>query len=81
MLHVGGCAQESVGRSAAGKAVRFKFADEQKNAAAALQMMDVPLTGGGALRRGALALPVEQFTVDRIIVVHGGGRIVLVRLI
>ena len=31
--------------------------------------------------RGALALPMEQALIDGIIVVHGGWRIVLVRLV
>ena len=33
------------------------------------------------LRRGALALPMEQALIAGIIVVHGGWRIVLVRLV
>ena len=44
-------------------------------------MVDVTLPGRGLLSRGALALPVEQRLVNRVIVVHGGRRIVLVGLI
>ena len=81
MLHVDGCAQEGVGGRAVGKTIGLELPDEQEDAAAALHMVDVPLTRGGILRRRALALPVEQLAVDRIIVVHGGGRIVFVRLV
>ena len=78
---VGGRAQEGIGRRAAGKAVRFEFADEQEDAAAALLMMDVPLSRGGVLRCGALALPMEQLAVNGIVVVHGRRRVVFVRLV
>ena len=67
--------------NAAREAVRFEFADEQEDAAAALLMVDVPLARGGVLRRGALALPMEQLAVDGIVVVHGRGRVVLVRFV
>ena len=81
MFHVSGRAQEGIGRRAAREAVRFELADEQEDAAATLLMVDVPLARGGVLRCGALALPMEQLAVDGIVVVHGRGRIVLVRLI
>ncbi len=44
-------------------------------------VMDVPLSGGGVLGCCALALPMEQVLVDGVIVVHGGGRVILVSLV
>ena len=44
-------------------------------------MVDIPLTRRGVLRRSALALPMEQILVDGIVVIHGRGRIILIRLI
>ena len=67
MVLIGGRAQEGVGRRAAGKAIRFEFADEQEDAAAALLMVNVALAGGGVLRCGALALPMEQLTIDGLL--------------
>ena len=43
--------------------------------------MDVALPGGRVFGGGALALPVEQVLVDGVIVIHGGGRVVLIRLV
>ena len=44
-------------------------------------MVDISLSSWGVRRCGALALPVEQVFIDRIIVIHGGGRIVFICLI
>ena len=81
MLHVVGCAEIGVSLSAVRNPVCLELTDEQQYAAPLFLVVDIPLAGGGTLRRGALALPVEQPFIDRIVVVHGRGRIVLVRLI
>ena len=73
MLHIAGCAKIGIGLSAVSNPVGFEFTDEQKHSTALLFVMNIPLAGGGALRRGALALPVEQPFIDRIVVVHGRG--------
>ena len=43
--------------------------------------MDVALPGGRVFGGGALALPVEQAFINGIILVHGGGRVILVRFV
>ena len=43
--------------------------------------MDISLPGGRVFGGGALALPVEQAFVNGIILVHGGGRVILVRFV
>ena len=81
VLYVVRNSEIGIGRSRIADAVRLKFADKEQDTAAALPVVDVTLTGRGLLSRGALALPVEQCLIDRVIVVHGGRRIVLVGLI
>ena len=81
MLHIVGCAEIGIGLSAVSDPVSLELPDEQQHTAPLLFMVDIPLAGGRTFRRCALALPVEQPFVDRIVVVHGCGRIVLVRLI
>ena len=44
-------------------------------------MVDIALTGGRIFCRGALALPMKQALVDRVVIVHGRGRIVFIRLV
>ena len=62
-------------------AIRLELANEKQHPAPALAMMDVPLTRRRQCRRGALTLPMEQCLVDRIILIHGGRGIILVRLV
>ena len=81
VLHVVRRAQMGVRLRAAGHTVRLKLTDKQQHLAAAFLVVDIALTGGRILRCGALALPMEQALIDGIIVVHGGWRIVLVRLV
>ena len=76
-----GRTKTGVGPGGAGEPVGLVFAHEQQNPAAALFVVDVALAGGGTLRRGALALPVEQLVADGIVVVHRGRGIVLVGLV
>ena len=59
----------------------FELAHEQQHPASFFPVMDVPLPGGRAFGGGALALPVEKAFVDGIILVHGGGRVILVRFV
>lgn len=70
-----------IGRSRIADAIRLEFADKEQNTAAARLVVDVTLPGRRLLSRGALALPVEKCLVNRVVVVHGGRRIVLIRLI
>ena len=58
--------------------IRFELPDKQQHTASFLPVMDIPLSGGRIFGCGALALPVKQVLVDGIIVVHGGGRVILV---
>ena len=81
VLHVVRRAQIGVRLRTAGHTVCLKLTDKQQYLTAAFLMVDIALTGGRILRRGALALPMEQALIDGIIVVHGGWRIVLVRLV
>jgi len=46
-----------------------------------LPVVDITLTGACCVGGRALTLPMEQAFVDRIVVVHGGRGIVLVRLV
>ena len=81
MLYIVRSPEVGIGCSRIADAIRLKFADKEQNTAAALLVVDVTLTGRRLLSRGALALPVEKCLVDRVVVVHGGRRIVLVGLI
>ena len=81
VLHVVRRTQIGVRLRTAGHTVRLKLTHKQQHLTAAFLVVDIALTGGRILRRGALALPMEQALIDGIIVVHGGWRIVLVRLI
>ena len=81
MLHIVCRSQEGIGSGASCDPVRLEFPDKQQHLAPSLLVMDIPLAGGRVRRRGALALPVEQVFVDGVVVVHGGGRIVLVSLV
>ena len=64
---------------AAGDSVGFEFPHEQQHTAAFFFMVDIPLSGRGVLRSGALALPMEQLAVDGVIVIHRGGRIMSIK--
>ena len=55
--------------------------DKQQHPAAALFMMNITLACWRILRRCALTLPMKQILIDRVVVVHGGGGIVLVGLV
>ena len=79
MLDIVSSAQKGVGRRP-GKII-FGLPHKQQNLAAALPMVDVALSGGRSLRCGALALPVEQVFIDRIIMVHRGGGIIFIRFV
>ena len=57
------------------------FADKEEDVRAFLVVVDVALAGWGFFGGGALALPVEQPLVDRIVVVHGCRGVVLGRLV
>ena len=72
VLYVVRNSEIGIGRSRIADAVRLKFANKEQDTAAALLVVDVTLPGRGLLSRGALALPVEQCLIDRVIVVHGG---------
>ena len=81
MFDIVSCSQIGVRFSTAGHSIRLEFTEEKQHLATAFLVMNIALTGSGSLCRRTLALPVEQALVDRIIVVHGRGRIVLVGLI
>lgn len=59
----------------------LEFSDKQQYTTALFPVVDVSLSGGRGFGCRALALPVEQALVDGIIVVHGGGRVILVSLV
>ena len=59
VLHVIRRAQIGVRLRAAGHTVRLKLTDKQQYLTAAFLMVDIALTGGRILRRGALALPMK----------------------
>ena len=81
VLYIVRCAEIRIGGSASGNTIRLEFTYKQQNTAAFLAMVNVSLTGGRILCRCTLALPMEQLTVDGIVVVHRGRRVVLVCLI
>ena len=72
-------AEEGIWCCSAG--VALGLPDEQQHMAATGLVVDVSLAGGRIGAGGGLALPVEQPGVDGVIVVHGRGRILLVRLV
>ena len=59
----------------------LELAHEQQHPASFFPVMDVALPGGRVFGGGALALPVEQAFVNGIILVHGAGRVILVRFV
>ena len=59
----------------------LELAHEQQNPASFFPVMDVALPGGRVFGGGALALPVEQAFVNGINLVHGAGRVILVRFV
>ena len=73
MFHIVGCSEEGIRLCSAGNPIRLEFADEQKHAAAALLMMNIPLPCRRIRGRRALTLPVEQLAVDGIIIIHRRG--------
>ena len=81
MLHIVGRPQEGIGRRTSCDPIRLKLPDKQQHLAPPLPVMDIPLSSRRICRRGALALPMEQALIDGVVVIHGGGRVVLVRLI
>ena len=78
MLDIVHGAKVGISGGTAETGICLELPDKQQNTASLFPVMDVPLSGGGVLGRCALTLPVEQVLVDGIIVVHGGGRIILV---
>lgn len=79
MADIGGFAQEGIGRGAQG--VLLELADEQQDPSALRGVMDVPAAGRRIGRGGGLALPMEQGGTDGVVLIHGGGRIILVALV
>ena len=59
VLHVVRRAQIGVRFRTAGHTVRLKLTHKQQHLAAAFLVVDIALTGGRILRRGALALPMK----------------------
>ena len=72
-------AEEGIRRGTAG--VDLGLPDEQQHMAASGLVVDIPLAGGRIGAGSGLALPVEQSGIDGVIVVHGRGRVLLVRLV
>ena len=68
---IGGCANDVI----------LEFPDEEQNFAAPAAVIDVPLAHGAGVICGGLALPMEQFLVDGVIVIHGRGGVVFIGLI
>ena len=81
MLHIVCCTQEGIGLSASCEPVHLELSDKQQHLTSALSMMDVSLPSGRVRRCGTLTLPVEQVLIDGVIVIHGGGRVVLIRFV
>ena len=79
MADIGGFAQEGIGRGAQG--VLLELADEQQDPSALRGVMDVPAAGRRIGRGGGLALPMEQGGTDGVVLIHGGGRVILVALV
>ena len=71
--------QESV-RGCANDVI-LEFPDEDQDFTASAAVMDIPLAHRAGVSCGGLTLPMEQLLVDGVIVVHGCGGVVLVRLI
>ena len=78
MLHIVHRAQIGIRSCTAKTGICLELTHEQQHPASFFPVMDVPLPGGRVFGGGALALPVEQALVDGIILVHGGGRVILV---
>ena len=78
-FHIVRKSQESIRCST--QLIALVLTDKYHHVCAHVTMMYVALTGLAFGSCSALALPVEQLAVNGIIVVHGGGRIVLVRLV
>ena len=51
--------------------VILKFPDEEQHLATSFTMVDVTLTYGAGVCRSGLTLPVEEFLVNGVIIVHG----------
>ena len=81
MLHIARRAQIGIRLCTAGHTVSLKLPDKQQHLAPPLLVVDISLTCGRILRRGALALPVKQTLTNGVVIVHGGWRIVFVRLV
>ena len=81
MLHIVHRAQMGIRSGTAKTGIRLELAHEQQHPASFFPVMDVALPGGRVFGGGALALPVEQAFVNGIILVHGGGRVILVHFV
>ena len=81
MFYIAGRTQEGIGRCTICNPVILKFTDKKQDFAALFTVMDIPLACGSRIRSRALALPMEQGVIDRIVVIHRGRRIVLIRLV
>lgn len=72
-------AEEGIRRGPAG--IALGLPDEQQHMAATGFVVDVPLAGGRIGAGGGLALPVEQAVRNGVVLVHGGGGVVPLRLV
>ena len=66
-----GVSQESIGSGVG--ADPLVFPDEKRNVITDFLVVDVSLDLGAGFTILALALPVEEVGVDRVVLVHGGG--------
>ena len=78
VLHIVHRPQIGIRSCTAKTGICLELAHEQQYPASLCTVMDVALPGGRVFGGGALALPVEQAFVDGIILVHSGGRVILV---
>ena len=79
MFHIVGRPQESI-RCRTGQII-FELPHKQQNLRAQFPMVDITLPFGRVWSCCTLALPMEQHLVDGVVLVHRGGRIVLIRLV
>jgi len=79
--HIVGSAKMGIGLCAACNTIRLKLANEQQNLSPFAPVMDITLAGRRIIRCRALVLPIEQALIDRVVVVHGCRRVILIGLI
>lgn len=74
-----GSPQERIRRSTG--YICFEFTNKQNNFAPQLLVIDVSLSHRACISSGTLTLPVEQIFIDRIVIIHCCGRIILIGLV